>query len=147
MKFSIKDFFIKCGQIRRKLWIWSHLLNGKLYIFKEYQQLLDMNCFFVSIKDLPDLLNLVIWPNLTSPNQLSRKSDIAQSAFQQIWHQPISFPANLTSPNQLSSKSDINQSAFQQIWHRPISFPANLTSPNQLPANLNNIAGAFSSRK
>ena len=35
MEFSIKDFFIKCDQIRRKLWIWSHLLktsfNGKLY--------------------------------------------------------------------------------------------------------------------
>ena len=27
MKFSIKDFFNKCDQIRRKLWIWSHLLK------------------------------------------------------------------------------------------------------------------------
>ena len=27
MKFSIKDFFSKCDQIRRKLRIWSHLLN------------------------------------------------------------------------------------------------------------------------
>ena len=27
MKFSIKDFFRKCDQIRMKLWIWSHLLN------------------------------------------------------------------------------------------------------------------------
>ena len=27
MKFSIKDFFSKCDQIRRKLWIWSHLLK------------------------------------------------------------------------------------------------------------------------
>ena len=26
MKFFIKDFFSKCDQIRRKLWIWSHLL-------------------------------------------------------------------------------------------------------------------------
>ena len=25
MKFSIKDFFIKCDQVRRKLRIWSHL--------------------------------------------------------------------------------------------------------------------------
>ena len=32
MKFSIKDFFGKCDQIRRKLWIWSHLLkNGKFH--------------------------------------------------------------------------------------------------------------------
>ena len=27
MKFSIKDFFSKCDQIRRKLRIWSHLLK------------------------------------------------------------------------------------------------------------------------
>ena len=25
MKFSIKDFFSKCDEIRRKLWIWLHL--------------------------------------------------------------------------------------------------------------------------
>ena len=28
MKFSIKDFFSKCDQIRRKLRIWSHLLKN-----------------------------------------------------------------------------------------------------------------------
>ena len=27
MKFSIKDFFCKCDQIRRRLRIWSHLLK------------------------------------------------------------------------------------------------------------------------
>ena len=27
MKFSIKDFFTKCGQIRRRVWIWSHSLK------------------------------------------------------------------------------------------------------------------------
>ena len=27
MKFSIKDLFIRYGQIRRKLWIWSYLLE------------------------------------------------------------------------------------------------------------------------
>ena len=27
MKFSIKDFFNKCDQIRSFLWIWSHLLK------------------------------------------------------------------------------------------------------------------------
>ena len=27
MKFSIKDLFSKCDQIRRKLQIWSHLLK------------------------------------------------------------------------------------------------------------------------
>ena len=30
MKFLIKDFFSKCDQIRRKLWIWSHLLKKSL---------------------------------------------------------------------------------------------------------------------
>ena len=30
MKFPIKRFFSKCDQIRRKLQIWSHLLNKSL---------------------------------------------------------------------------------------------------------------------
>ena len=30
MKFSIKDFFSKCDQIRSFLWIWSHLLMKSL---------------------------------------------------------------------------------------------------------------------
>ena len=30
MKFSFKDIFSKCEQIRRKLQIWSHLLNKYL---------------------------------------------------------------------------------------------------------------------
>ena len=30
MKFSIKDFFSKCNQIRRFLQIWSHLLKKTL---------------------------------------------------------------------------------------------------------------------
>ena len=30
MKFSIKGFFRKCDQIRRRLWIWSHLLRKSL---------------------------------------------------------------------------------------------------------------------
>ena len=30
MKFSIKDFFNKCDQIRRKMRIWSHLLEKSL---------------------------------------------------------------------------------------------------------------------
>ena len=36
MKTSIEDFFSKCDQIRRKLQIWSHLLNkssGKLHFY------------------------------------------------------------------------------------------------------------------
>ena len=30
MKFSIKDLFRKCDQIRSFLWIWSHLLKKRL---------------------------------------------------------------------------------------------------------------------
>ena len=30
MTFSIKDFFSKCAQIGRKLWIWSHVLKKSL---------------------------------------------------------------------------------------------------------------------
>ena len=30
MKFSIKDFFSKCDQIRKKLQIWSHLVKKSL---------------------------------------------------------------------------------------------------------------------
>ena len=30
MKFSVKDFFSKCDQIRRELRIWSHLLKKSL---------------------------------------------------------------------------------------------------------------------
>ena len=30
MKFSIKNFFSKCDQIRSYLWIWPHLLNKSL---------------------------------------------------------------------------------------------------------------------
>ena len=32
MKFSIKDFFSKCDQIRRRLRIWSHLLKKSLFV-------------------------------------------------------------------------------------------------------------------
>ena len=38
MKFSIKDFFSKCGQIRRKLRIWSHL-----------QKKMEKRIFFIQI--------------------------------------------------------------------------------------------------
>ena len=31
MKFSVKNFFRMCDQIRRKLWIWSHLLKKLLW--------------------------------------------------------------------------------------------------------------------
>ena len=45
MKFSIKDFFCKCDQIRRKLRIWSHLLMENIYL-TEHIYLME-NLFFV----------------------------------------------------------------------------------------------------
>ena len=46
MKFSIKDFFSKCDQIRRKLPIWSHLLKKSLienFIFCAVLDMLKVN--------------------------------------------------------------------------------------------------------
>ena len=46
MKFSIKDFFNKCDQIRRKLRIWSHLLTKSLvenFIFCAVQESLQVH--------------------------------------------------------------------------------------------------------
>ena len=42
MKFSIKDFFSKCNQIRRFLWIRSHLLKKSLigkFHYDHYEKL------------------------------------------------------------------------------------------------------------
>ena len=50
MKFSIKDFFIKCDQIRRKLRIWSHLLKKSLmerFIFMQSLRPLDLGFYMV----------------------------------------------------------------------------------------------------
>ena len=42
MNFSIKNFFSKCDQIRRKLQIWSHLLKKSLIKnFNFYSLFLD----------------------------------------------------------------------------------------------------------
>ena len=48
MKFSVKDFFSKCDQIRRKLRIWSHLLKKSLmenFIFSAVSFRLLVLCF------------------------------------------------------------------------------------------------------
>ena len=49
-KFSIKDFFTKCDQIRRKLLIWSHLLQKFLienFIFCEVKLQCQINKVFI----------------------------------------------------------------------------------------------------
>ena len=50
IKFSIKDFFIKCDQTRRKLWIWSHvgkkfsIENFIFYAVKKFLNVRTKNC-------------------------------------------------------------------------------------------------------
>ena len=55
MKFSIKDFFTKCDQIRRKLRIWSYLLKKSLmenFIFLcNGKYLFDVILFHSSIQN------------------------------------------------------------------------------------------------
>ena len=41
MKFPIKDFFIKCDQIRRKFRLWSHLLEISFFVQCSPIDLLD----------------------------------------------------------------------------------------------------------
>ena len=43
IKFSIKDFFSKCGQICSFLWIWSHLLQKSLM-----ENVIFMQCIIYS---------------------------------------------------------------------------------------------------
>ena len=73
MKFSIKDFFSKCDQIRRKLRIWSHLLKKSLmenFIFCAVSPI--RMTFFVSFAlflSKPTILNKIIG-TLTTKLQL-----------------------------------------------------------------------------
>ena len=52
VKFSMKDFFSKCDQIRGFLWIWSHLfteeiLNGKLHFLCRETRLVFSRVFYI----------------------------------------------------------------------------------------------------
>ena len=77
MKFSIKDFLSKCDQIRRKLWIWSHLLKKSLmenFIFCAvvvvyYAILIN----FILILQLPtnhSQINQLVWIRCTNKHPL-----------------------------------------------------------------------------
>ena len=54
MKFSSKDFFSKCDQIRRKLRIWSHLLKKSLMEILIFSQCVELfwnfSLWFLSVK-------------------------------------------------------------------------------------------------
>ena len=51
MKFSIKDFFSKYDQIRRKIWIWSHLLR------KSFME----NFIFCAVYDVLSCFQILIY--------------------------------------------------------------------------------------
>ena len=54
MKFSIKDFFSKCDQTRRKLRIWSHLL--KKYLMENF----IFYAVYIAIKDREHLQAAIV---------------------------------------------------------------------------------------
>ena len=78
MKFSIKDFFIICDQIRRELRIWSHLLQKSFmeslsssaltillsylnYVIVPLAFSIDLNSFFSQQKHITLLRTLFAW--------------------------------------------------------------------------------------
>ena len=68
MKFPIKGFFSKCDQIRRKLQIWSHLLNKFLMENFVFWAAFDrvVNTLMTAILNL--ILNQLILPLFHHPN-------------------------------------------------------------------------------
>ena len=67
MNFSIKDFFSKCYQIRRKMKIWSHLMNKSLmenFIFCAVSNLCCMLYFISAYLLAKKKINLSIFGRL-----------------------------------------------------------------------------------
>ena len=54
MKFSIKDFFSKCDQIRSFLRIWSHLLKKSLM-----ENFFFLCCFVILMQEQKQLLEIM----------------------------------------------------------------------------------------
>ena len=74
MKFSIKDFFSKWDQMRRKLWIWSHLLKQFLMENSFFVQWLNICNSFIEI-----FSSLEKWTSKTlirSPVDTGRKLNV-----------------------------------------------------------------------
>ena len=62
MKFSIKDLSSKYDQIRRKMWIWSHLLKKSLienFIFCAVSII-----YFIEPAGSPHWLKITLWNEL-----------------------------------------------------------------------------------
>ena len=76
MKFSIKEFFNKCDQIRRKLRIWSHLLKESLM----------ENLIVCAGKYLQDLVGVIgiVW--LSETGQPQHPSVIMKRLRLTYWH-------------------------------------------------------------
>ena len=67
MKFSVKDFFSKCDEIRRKIGICSHLLQKSLtenFIFRAVKKIIPRSIFdrnkFMSHNDFLLYLNIIV---------------------------------------------------------------------------------------
>ena len=72
MKLSMKDFFSKCNQIRRKLRIWSHLLKKSstekfIFLCNEFWKFLE---YLQETFAVESLLSIVIVARLDSGNSL-----------------------------------------------------------------------------
>ena len=64
MKFAINDFSSKCNQIRRNLWIWSHLMK-KLLMENFWKFLCSVRPFSTSQKNLySQIIFGSCWPEL-----------------------------------------------------------------------------------
>ena len=61
MKFSIKDFFSKCDQIRRKLRIWSHLLKKSLMENFVFCVVFHFMGIFVDLRTLRLVIQARVW--------------------------------------------------------------------------------------
>ena len=62
MKFSIKDVLSKCDQIRKKLWIWSHLLKKSLmenFIFCAVDVLIEYSDMKEAIKNPKGIIVII----------------------------------------------------------------------------------------
>ena len=77
MKFFIKDFFGKCGQIRRKLLIWSHLLKKSLienFIFLQWNFSWNKEIYEIKVAKSKITSGYFKWVNLNT--QTFNKKDI-----------------------------------------------------------------------
>ena len=108
MKFSITDFFSKCGQVRRKLRIWSHLLKKSLmenFIFcavNSFTSRVMINCG----KNNPASLFKLNTGNIKEMKDISSKLTIKKSERHQ-WHRSGFLIVLLT--------SDVSTVNFEQI--------------------------------